>query len=369
MSQPRRWCYYKEDETFVKRAFDPQMSKSVEQAFMNFMRTRANGVNICGAMFDFEKMVCMHNGVAYKLSPNGGYVPYKVVFGGDIEGLNPSDKAFLSKIDPRMIAHKWFWWDSSNGENPFCAFKEEATTDPKWTCYSDSEERKIEQLYEINSNSSDPIPYDTMFCLRFKAMHENARLMIQGRCDDENNPSIPDASKRRRPIFRASYCWCCDNNEGAGEPNWVPYPPDISAHIEEAFINNKPEADISIGVETYTVNFTQGIQFRIEYTFKKCRVKRFGTEIIDSFMNNVGCGYLGLDDVLPPYWDLQEQQFLFSSHLNRCEIGIASRLIASFIPCKRIIILVLFMHIIIFCLQLVEIAAFLSMVLLLQLLF
>lgn len=335
MSQPRKWCYYKKEEPFRKNGFDPKANKAIEQAFVSFMTTRANKVKINGDVFDFDSMVVVHNRAAYKLAYNEACVPYKVVLDGDPDGLTPGDRAFLSRIDQRLIVHRWFWWDNFASGDPFHQFIRDGAKSPRWTHYSPSDERKIEELYEVNSSSNSPLPFDGRFCMRFNCVYNGFRVMIQGIVEDENNSSLPENTRRRRPVIRASFCWCCDSSGGKGEPCWVPYTPDISMHLEEAFLGNKPEVDIKVGAEAYTVNFAQGIQFKIDYTFKRCKIRRFGTEIVDSFMNNVGFGDFRADDLLPPYWDFQEKQFLLSAHLNRSEVRIMSKMINDYQPCTE----------------------------------
>lgn len=332
MSQVRKWCYYSENTPYAINLFDPPMVKVIEQEFMKFMTTKANGACINGATFDFDNMVCMCKGVTYKLSPTNGYVPYKVIIGGDCEGLNTNDRTFFNKIDPGLVCHRWLFWDNPQQENPFVSFSKDGGIKPKWRFYSPEDEKEIEQLFKTNSNSTEPFQFNSIFCARFNSMYNGSKVMIAGRCNDENNLSLAENSKRRRPIARASFCWCWDNSNGKGESNWVPYSMDISASLEEAFLSNKPEIDISVGAEKYTVNFTQGIQFKIEFTFKKWKIKRFGTEICDYFMNDLGCGYAELEEVLPPYWDPQDKSFLFSTHLNISEVRTLNKLIDSYLP-------------------------------------
>lgn len=335
MSQPRQWCYYKEEEPFKKNGFNPEMNRAVEQAFVNFVTTRANKVNITGAVFDFDSMMVFLDGARYKLAYNDACVPYKVVLGGDIEGLSLDDKTFMSKIDQRLIAHRWFWWDNFGKGNPFVQFIQDGGKSPRWTHYSPSDERKIEELYKVNSNTNNPLPINSIFCMRFNCAYNGCRVMIQGRNDDESNSLIPEDNRRRRPAIRASFCWCFDSNSGKGEPSWVPYSPEISMLLEEAFLSSKPEVDVKVGAEAYIVNFTQGVQFKIDYTFKRCKIKRFGTGIADSFMRNAGFGGFSVDDILPPYWDLQENDFLLSTRMNRSEIRILSKLVNDYQPCNE----------------------------------
>ena len=278
-------------------------------------------------------MMCYNGGVIYKLSPSAGYVPYAVVLGGDIEGLTPEDREFLQRADPTMVGHKWYWWDNPGGADPFALFKQRAATNPMWTPYSPDDERRVEELYKINPASSDPQSINQIFCVRFDCTYESKdKIMIQGRNDDENNSGIPDGTKRRRPIIRTSFCWCWEQTEGKGD--WKPYAPEITSSLEEAFIAQKPEVDIQLGQGMYTVNFTQMYQFNTSDTSRRCNIKRFGTKVTDTFLDNLGYGGLSKKDVCPQTWEQQQQNHFCSQNINQNESQAIMQMVSSSLPCK-----------------------------------
>ena len=156
--------------------------------------------------------------------------------------------------------------------------------------------------------------------------------MIQGRNEDENNPSMSDSAKRRRPIIRTAFCWCWEQTEGAGD--WEPYTPEITSLLEEAFLSQKPEVDVQIGQGMYTVNFTQMYQFNVSDTSKRHNVKRFGTQLTQTFMSSLGCGGLSKQDMINQMWEPQQQPFFASQNLKQCEQNSIMRMMSNGVPCN-----------------------------------
>lgn len=332
MSQIRKWCYYDENEPFKKISFNTA-NNDVEQAFMSFLEDKSkNKVSINGFNFDFVKMECSVGGKTYKVSSNGGCVPYRVCL-GDTTGVPANDQEALSKIDPSKVVYRWLWWDNPGGVDPFSTFKAQADKNPMWTHYSPSDERTLETLYGKYKTTNAPQRINNMFCVRFDCTYEfTNKVIIQGRNDDENNAKIPEPQKRRRPIIHAAYCWCWDNSDGTGTPMWTPYERDISVLLEEAYIAMKSEVDIKVGSETFTVNVVQNVQFNIKDTYKKHRVIRFGTEFIKSFKDSLGGkGGVSANDMVPQYWqDQEDKQFVLSPKISQGEFSFMSSLIYNF---------------------------------------
>lgn len=323
MDKINRWCYYNVNQPFKKIYFNDQMKLTIDQAFSEFKSKKLNGVTICGAVFDFASMECKCGDMKFKLSPNGGCMPYKVVLGGDPEGLSKGDREALSKLDKTKVAHKWLWWDNPTGADPFGLYEKYAEKRPTWTHYSPADEKKLEELYQLDPNKKKLQPINKLFCIVFSCTYnEKYTVKIQGRIDDEKNNTIPDNQKRRRPVIRARYCWCWDNSDGTGAPVWTPYELEVSEALEENYIVGMPEVDITLGGSKYTVNFTQRIQFSITDTSKKRKITRFGTDFVEVFEENVAGGGAASANLIPPTWEKNQQKpFLLSKEVTKPEVS------------------------------------------------
>lgn len=320
MSQPRRWCFYKIEEPHNKQDFPPQMCLSIEDAFMKFIATKVDNVTISGYMFNFQNMECTLPQGVFKLSSNGGYVPYKVQM-GDVVAVPSAELSIISTFDQSKIGHRWFWWANPGGADPFGLYKRNGATNPMWTHYSPADEEQLNILYSKYPNDPEARSINKLFCVRFECTYESQyKVMIQGRNDDENNNNKPDQNKRRRPIIRATFCWCWDNSNGAGDPVWVPYEVEMSTLLEEAFFAGRPEIDVTLDSGNYTINFSQWIQFIATDPSKKRRIKRFGTEYVDLFTRNIGGGYGGsVNDSIPQHWDKGQPERIFVSQVGKPE--------------------------------------------------
>ena len=321
MSHPRKWCYYDINTPHEKQNFTPDMCSAIEAAFMNSITNKVTSTSINGCMFDFQKMECYHSNRTFKVSSNGGYIPYKVQM-GDVTALPDNDAQFIRGFDPSKIGHRWFWWDNPNRADPFALYKAYGTINPMWTHYSPADERALDDLYATYSKSPEQHPINAMFCVRFECTYEGKhKVMIQGRNDDESNPAMPDPAKRRRPIIKSTFCWCWDNSNGTGDPAWTPYDLNVSTLLEEAFFSGKPEIDVTLGTGNYTINFSQEIQFSTTDASKKRRIKRFGTEYVDVFTRNIAGGNAGsTNDMIPQYWlKGQTTKFLEVPNLSQNE--------------------------------------------------
>lgn len=323
MDKINRWCYYNVNQPFKKIYFNDQMKLTIDQAFSEFKSKKLNGVTICGAVFNFASMECKCGDMKFKLSPNGGCMPYKVVLGGDPEGLSKGDREALSKFDQAKVAHKWLWWDNPTGADSFGLYKNYAEKRPTWTYYSPADEKKLEELYQVDPNKKKPQAINKFFCISFSGTYEEKyTLKIQGRIDDENNKTVPDHQKRRRPVIRATYCWCWDTSDGTAGPMWTPYDLEVSEALEESYTVGMPEADITLGGAKYTVNFTQGIQFSLADTSKKRKIIRFGTDFVTPFKELVAGGSIASENLIPQTWERNQQKpFLLSRQVSKPEFA------------------------------------------------
>lgn len=336
-SSPRKWAFYTENAPHKKIPFDEATCKTIDAAFDRFNETKGREtLDLCGATFNFTKMTYTNQGIMCKLSSCGGIMPYKVAFGKDASGISPASREVLSKLSPASIVTKWYWWDNPSGALPLPAFERDSTAAPTWTSYTPSDEQQLDRLYASNSSNSNFVPLNSAFCVCFNGAHKGCPVMLQSRLDEEANPSIPVEQRRRRPILRASYCWCYNSEFAMGKTNWVPYPPETSALLEQMYIMGFRDAPVTVNGVRYVLNFLAGVHYPGSNTALRSKVARFGTEFVDAVKNR-GKIAGDADIKFPHYWQSpSSEKLLCSNAVSEPEKRRIAKMIGNSTKCKKI---------------------------------
>ena len=210
----------------------------------------------------------------------------------DVEGLTPDDRKFLQTVDPAVVGHRWYWVDNpslkpnsadakSKSVDPFVlVFNASADVNPTWVHYSHEEEKKIEELYTTHHDSTKFHPINKKYCVIFKTRYKLSKtkrynVMAQGTIEDESNPNVSLENKRRRPVLRASFCWCRKQAKGRGD--WEPLPLEVSEDLEEAFAIGLPSSVFQIGEIVWTVDFVRSEM--MSQNDDVYNLKRYGTQV------------------------------------------------------------------------------------------
>lgn len=285
-------------------------------------------------------------------------VQYIFTPGGDINGIPEEDKTVLKRLELKYIGYRWYWWDKTN---PFNGFKENAIKNPMWERYKPTLENEVERGYTIFLQDNTKLTHqlDDNFCALYNCIHDGYNIMIQGRNEDENNPTKAEKHKRRRPILRASFCWCVMYPSGGLTPLDV----NVSVQLEDKYLAGVHEERFQFGQgQIWIVNFDQNrltIQAGQSYD-----LKRYGTQVKRHFVpssshatpttlsqpqpqtvavatamtqqqqcftgNVIGGSNLV---TVPLTWEQQQGQYLFSGRLSSQECNFIRELPSVFNQC------------------------------------
>ena len=324
----KEWAYSPPNDPGMSTQFAPDMNKSINDAYNKIKDASRVPIKMAikedysvDTVFDFEKMEYTFNNMTYKLSNNA--IPYEILrWDRSLNDYAQTDRSDLDKFDSTKVVHRWFWWDGDL--NHFSAFKGSENFESAWRRYPLKEEKEIEKGYQANPRSTEPIKINDTFCVIFNT---GRGVMLQGR-NDEMDKSIEEEEKHSLPITRAAFCWCYDSNEKREEADWVAYDAEVSEILEDAFIDGVPEVEITVGTEKCCVNFSQGIQFSLCDTSKKCRITRYGTRIRDLYMTRLCWNYQDFNDMIPNYWDkYQTSPVILSTYIKFDEYRVIKRLV------------------------------------------
>ena len=290
----KEWAYCDEkDKKIVK--FNTDENKKIND---QYEKLRKMDLKITGR-FNFEKMEYTFNNMTYKLSNNPP--PYEILrWDRRLNDYAQTDRNNLDKFDSTKVVHRWFWW-SGDWKDANNFFGNDQKIKSAWRRYTLKEEEEIEMSYQTKPRPTEHIKINDTYCAIFNT---GRGIMLQGRNDEMDKSISKKVEKCLRHITRAAFCWCYDGNEKRGEADWVAYDAEVSKILEDAFIDGVPEVEITVGTGKYGVNFSQGIQFSLCDTSKKCRITRYGTRIRDLDIPDIFCGYRSYDKVIPNYWNM-----------------------------------------------------------------
>ena len=292
--------YYIEDNNKKKVSinFSPEMNQKIAGAYRNF---EANSKLSVDVTFDFINMKCTLNENKYILSNNPG--PYKnLILNSQRTAHYQEDKDYLDNFDAKKVVYRWFWW--SGEPNQVSSYRNgNPNVRPAWRRYRPDEEKKIEEAYQKNPLSTEPQKFSDDYCAFFNSTDRKRNSMIQEKIEVGVNSSN-QGKKKQRVITRVAFCWCRYSSDEKGIAGaWMPYDKEVSEVLEDALIDGIPEVEITVDSAKYIVNFSQGIQFSLADTSKKCKITRFGTKIRDQDMADIIWGYKSLDKAIPVHWD------------------------------------------------------------------
>ena len=211
------------------------------------------------------------------------YRPYRVIFGEDLEGLTPESREYIQTLGA-FSCHQWYWWHNQPETDPFWEFEtaEVSTRAPHWVLYSDADNIALEDGYQryLTNNQFHESPINANFSAGYWREYNGKLIMIQFRT---LNPSSC------RPIFRSSFCWLWNQQNDPREPaTWVPYNPEVSRQLEDAYLDRALDAEINVNGIPYIVNFAEMSQHHKNSTLVRRAVRRIGTELVQTFSETYG---------------------------------------------------------------------------------
>ena len=317
------WTYYPKENPETRTSFAPELNKRINDAHEKFksaskvtIKTNIKEDYEDDAIFDFDKMEYTLNGMTYKIFNNA--TPYEIsAWNKKRTGHKQADKDYLDNFDSEKVVHRWFWW--AGDLRNFSAYKDSDKFEPVWNRYPPEEEKELEEKYPANPKSTEQ--------RQFNPSETKKDSMLQERIEGE---------KEQRTTARVAFCWCWYSNDGTGASRWVPYDKEVSEVLEDALIDGIPEVEITVDSAKYAVNFSQGIQFSLADTSKKCRIARFGTKIRDSCMTKFCWNYHNFNDMIPGYWDKpQTTPVTLSTNITLGEYMVIKRLVDLSNPSKE----------------------------------
>lgn len=320
MSQTRKWYFYTEDAPQAKSYFSDAQNSAIEDAYMKALGKRGSfGLNLFGCWFDFKKMTYFCKKKTHNLAFTGFSIPYKFVLSDDVSGISPEDKKILEKQDKKNIITRWLWWDNPIDEAPMASFEANFEKKPMWAYFSPDAEKKIENLYLADSKSFDYLPISNKFCVCFNEGFKGYPIPMQSRINDEIDSDVPIDKRHRRPVFRASYCWCFGTKMYSGGMKWTAFPPDVSAYLEECLLLGLDEIEFFADNKKYIADFARKVRYNADKVSDMCEIERFGTGVINSSESNVE---------IPPEWeDFGEKKFLVSNSVSDKETSLISKIV------------------------------------------
>lgn len=242
-------------------------------------------------------------------------IQYIVPFGDKAMNFTKSEQAFLKKYND-VICHKWCWW---SGDNPFGKYRKEFRTNPMWNYYEEKDCRLLESGYkdylrDFNKERCDFNPTGG-YCARFNCTYKDKWIMVQGKIEDEDNSSVEETRKRRRPIARVSFLWFFSRTNDPCLHNWQAFAPEISTLLEGEYAkgNDRP-GRISYGDFDFK-NRTLATQAGIFF------LARFGTTVKSAHQLPL--------PITPLSWTPQAQKFLYSETLSDKERDLIREMISN----------------------------------------